>query len=64
MWSEIVTIQFIQGFMIKSKYLQIKFEIGLIIERTELRKPKKLTTAKNGEIKIFANIEYRLIVLK
>ena len=47
-----------------SVYLQIKSAIGLNIESTELKKPRKLTIDKTGTVKMFAKIEYVLIVLK
>ena len=45
------------GPIIKSVYLHTNSEKGLIIERTELKNPKKLVIAKNGVINMFATIE-------
>ena len=39
-------------------------DIGFINANTELTKPPKLITDKNGTVNIFANTEYKLILLK
>ena len=62
--SEIQTIIESNGFKIISVYLHIKSAIGLKIESTELKNPRKLTIESMGTVKMFANIEYVLIVLK
>ena len=62
--SEIFTNIVNKGFSKKSKVLHIKSAIGGIPANKELTKPPKLKTIKIGTLIIFANTEYKLMLLK
>ena len=61
---EIQTKTFNKGFSTISNILQMISDIGFISAKTELTNPPKLITERNGTVNIFANTEYKLILLK
>ena len=46
------------GSIIMSKIFTLMYAIGFIVEKIQLKKPKKLTTDRVGTTEIFAKIEY------